>query len=130
MRRSLASLFAYLPRPRHTRKAHGRSCCRTGSMGQSAVTASALGRTGRSLQPAMKPRTSGVGLIVVKTRPASAMSAGRPLPWLTAERYRVEHLPHKSKQSQHDDGVMVGHILKHIGSDRRVAEVHHGDIVA
>ena len=47
-----------------------------------------------------------------------------------AERYKAEHLPRKSKQSQHDDGVMLGHILKHIGADRRVADVHHGDIVA
>jgi integrase len=47
-----------------------------------------------------------------------------------AERYKAEHLPRKSKQSQHDDGVMVGHILKHIGADRRVADVHYGDIVA
>ena len=36
----------------------------------------------------------------------------------------------KSEQSQHDDGVMLGHILRHIGADRRVADVHHGDIVA
>jgi integrase len=47
-----------------------------------------------------------------------------------AERYRREHLPRKSKQSQHDDGVMLGHIMRHIGADRRVADVHHGDIVA
>jgi integrase len=47
-----------------------------------------------------------------------------------AERYKAEHLPRKSEQSQHDDGVMIGHILKHIGADRRVADVHHGDIVA
>jgi integrase len=47
-----------------------------------------------------------------------------------AERYRREHLPRKSEQSQHDDGVMIGHILRHIGADRRVADVHHGDIVA
>jgi integrase len=47
-----------------------------------------------------------------------------------AERYRREHLPRKSKQSQHDDGVMIGHILRQIGADRRVADVHHGDIVA
>jgi integrase len=26
--------------------------------------------------------------------------------------------------------VMVGHILRHIGADRRVANVHHGDVVA
>jgi integrase len=47
-----------------------------------------------------------------------------------AERYKAEHLPRKSKQSQHDDGVMVGHILRKLGADRRVADVHHGDIVA
>jgi integrase len=47
-----------------------------------------------------------------------------------AERYKAEHLPRKSEQSQHDDGVMIGHILRHIGADRRVADVHHGDIVA
>jgi integrase len=47
-----------------------------------------------------------------------------------AERYKAEHLPRKSKQSQHDDGVMVGHILRKLGAARRVADVHHGDIVA
>ena len=47
-----------------------------------------------------------------------------------AERYKAEHLPRKSKQSQHDDGVMIGHILRQLGADRRVADVHHGDIVA
>jgi hypothetical protein len=47
-----------------------------------------------------------------------------------AERYRREHLPRKAEQSQHDDTVMLGHILRHIGADRRVADVHHGDIVA
>jgi integrase len=45
-----------------------------------------------------------------------------------AERYKREHLPRKSEQSQDDDGVMISHILKHI--DRLVADVHHGDIVA
>jgi integrase len=47
-----------------------------------------------------------------------------------AERYKSEHLPRKSKQSQHDDGVMIGHILRNVGAGRRVADVHHGDIVA
>ena len=47
-----------------------------------------------------------------------------------AKRYKAEHLPRKSPQSQHDDGVMIGHILRHIGPDRRVGEVHHGDIIA
>jgi integrase len=64
--------------------------------------------------------------------PASQRRERREAPTMVdlAERYRAEHLPHKSKQSQHDDGVMVGHILKHIGADRRVADIHHGDIVA
>jgi integrase len=63
--------------------------------------------------------------------PASDRRARREAPTLAdlAERYRREHLPRKSKQSQHDDGVMIGHILRQIGVDRRVADVHHGDIV-
>jgi hypothetical protein len=64
--------------------------------------------------------------------PASERRERREAPSLAdlAERYRREHLPRKSQQSQHDDGVMVGHILRHIGAARRVADVHHGDIVA
>ena len=64
--------------------------------------------------------------------PASQRRERREAPTMAdlAERYKAEHLPRKSPQSQHDDGVMVGHILKHIGADRRVADVHHGDIVA
>jgi hypothetical protein len=64
--------------------------------------------------------------------PASERRERREAPTMAelAERYRTEHLPRKSKQSQHDDGVMVGRILHHIGADRRVADVHHGDIVA
>jgi integrase len=64
--------------------------------------------------------------------PASDRRARREAPTMLdlAERYKREHLPRKAKQSQHDDGVMLGHILKHIGADRRVASVHHGDIVA
>jgi integrase len=46
------------------------------------------------------------------------------------DRYKVEHLPRKSLRSQHDDGVMAGHILRHIGADRKVVDIHHGDIVA
>jgi integrase len=47
------------------------------------------------------------------------------------ERYRTEHLPRKAPKSQHDDTKMVErHILPHLGSDRRVAEVHHADIAA
>ncbi len=64
--------------------------------------------------------------------PASERRERREAPTMAdlAERYRAEHLPRKSEQSQHDDGVMIGHILKQIGADRRVADIHHGDIVA
>jgi integrase len=64
--------------------------------------------------------------------PASDRRERREAPTLLdlTRRYKVEHLSRKSPQSQHDDGVMLGHILKHIGPDRRVADVHHGDIVA
>jgi integrase len=62
---------------------------------------------------------------------ATARREAREAPTMSdlAERYRTEHLPRKSKQSQHDDGVMVGHILRLVGADRKVADVHHGDIV-
>jgi integrase len=64
--------------------------------------------------------------------PAGDRSARRDAPTLLdlAERYRSEHLPRKARRSQHDDGVMVGHILRHIGADRKVIDIHHGDIVA
>src|SRR5262249_13447417 len=64
--------------------------------------------------------------------PASGRRERREAPTMVdlAERYEREHLPRKSEQSKHDDGVMIGHILKYIGPDRRVADVHHGDIVA
>jgi integrase len=64
--------------------------------------------------------------------PASDRRARREAPTMAdlAARYRAEHLARKSRQSQHDDGVMLGHILRHVGADRRVADVHHGDIVA
>jgi integrase len=64
--------------------------------------------------------------------PASERRERRNAPTMLdlADRYKAEHLPRKSKQSQHDDGVMIGHILRHIGADRKVADVHHGDIVA
>jgi integrase len=64
--------------------------------------------------------------------PATERRERREAPVMTdlAERYKREHLPRKSEQSRHDDGVMVGHILRHIGADRRVADVHLGEIVA
>ena len=64
--------------------------------------------------------------------PAGDRRARREAPTLLdlAARYKIEHLSRKSEQSRHDDGVMLGHILKHIGADALVADVHHGDIVA
>jgi integrase len=64
--------------------------------------------------------------------PATARREWRAAATLSdlAERYKAEHLPRKSKRSRHDDGVMLGHILRLVGADRRVADVHHGDIVA
>src|SRR6516162_3980396 len=64
--------------------------------------------------------------------PASDRRERREAPTMAdlGERYKREHLPRKSEQSQHDDGVMIGHILRHIDADRRVADVHHGDLVA
>jgi integrase len=64
--------------------------------------------------------------------PAGDRRAWREAPTLLelAERYKREHLPRKSEQSRHDDGVMLGHILRHIGADAKVVDVHHGDIVA
>jgi integrase len=46
------------------------------------------------------------------------------------ERYQREHLARKSEKTRRGDGAMAGRILKHIGADRKVADVHHGDIVA
>jgi integrase len=64
--------------------------------------------------------------------PAGDRRARREAPSMAdlVERYKREHLPRKSEHSRHDDGVMAGHILRHIGADRKVVEVHHGDIVA
>jgi integrase len=47
-----------------------------------------------------------------------------------ADRYAVEHLPRKVKQSQANDLAMImNDILPAIG-ERKVASVHHGDILA
>ncbi len=56
--------------------------------------------------------------------------------WLNGSerRYRIGAWPEwsvtEARAEAQDDGVMIGHILRHIGADRRVADVHHGDIVA
>ena len=64
--------------------------------------------------------------------PAGDRRARREAPTMAelAARYKCEHLPRKAPQSQHDDGVMLGHILRHIGADAKVVDIHHGDIVA
>ena len=64
--------------------------------------------------------------------PANERRERREAPTMAdlAERYKLEHLPRKAEQSRHDDGVMIGHILRHITADRKVADVHHGDIAA
>jgi integrase len=47
------------------------------------------------------------------------------------ERYQTEHLPRKAAKSQREDITMAErHVLPHLGRDRRVCDVHHGDIVA
>jgi hypothetical protein len=46
------------------------------------------------------------------------------------DRYELEHLARKPEQTRHDDSTMIGHIVRHIGADRRVADIHYGDIVA
>ena len=38
------------------------------------------------------------------------------------DRYELEHLARKPEQTRHDDSTMIGHILRHVGADRRVAE--------
>ena len=66
-----------------------------------------------------------------RTLPAIGVSSARPhhgWTWPSAISASICHA--KSEQSRHDDGVMIGHILKHIGADRKVADVHYGDIVA
>src|SRR5262249_33306773 len=48
--------------------------------------------------------------------PASDRRERREAPTMAdlAERYKFEHLPRKAEQSRHDDGVMIGPILRHI----------------
>ena len=46
------------------------------------------------------------------------------------DRYELEHLARKPEQTRHDDSTMLDHIVRHVGADRRVADVHYGDIVA
>jgi hypothetical protein len=65
--------------------------------------------------------------------PATARRELRDAPTMQDlwERYQTEHLPRKAAKSQREDTTMAErHILPHLSKDRRVAEVHHADIVA
>jgi len=64
--------------------------------------------------------------------PASERREAREAPTVKdlAERYRLDYLPRKATQSQANDLAMIrNEILPEIG-DRKVTDVHHGDIVA
>ena len=64
--------------------------------------------------------------------PATERRERREAPTMAdlVDRYELEHLARKPEQTRHDDSTMLDHIVRHIGADRRVADVHHGDIVA
>ena len=62
--------------------------------------------------------------------PALARREAREAPTVAdlAERYKVEHLPHKAKQSQANDWAMIASEILPILGGRAVAGVHYGDI--
>jgi len=64
--------------------------------------------------------------------PANERRERREAPTMAdlVNRYELEHLARKPEQTRHDDNTMIDHIVRHIGADRRVADVHYGDIVA
>jgi integrase len=64
--------------------------------------------------------------------PATERRERREAPTMAdlVDRYELEHLARKPEQTRHDDSTMLDHIVRHIGADRRVADVHYGDIVA
>ena len=64
--------------------------------------------------------------------PASDRREAREAPTVKdlADRYRLEHLPGKAKQSQTNDWAMINNDILPALGDRKVAEVHHGDIKA
>jgi len=64
--------------------------------------------------------------------PANERRERREAPTMAdlVDRYELEHLARKPERTHHDDSTMLGHIVRHIGADRRVADVHYGDIVA
>ena len=47
-----------------------------------------------------------------------------------AERYRAEHLPRKAPSSQKADWQMIEREILPVLGERKVADVHHGDMVA
>ena len=62
--------------------------------------------------------------------PALARREAREAPTVAdlAERFKVEHLPHKAKQSQANDWAMIASEILPILGGRAVAGVHYGDI--
>jgi integrase len=64
--------------------------------------------------------------------PANERRERREAPTMAdlVDRYELEHLARKPEQTRHDDSTMLDHIVRHVGADRRVADVHYGDIVA
>jgi integrase len=49
---------------------------------------------------------------------------------MLAERYRVEHLPGKAETSQTNDWAMIVNEILPVLGKRKVADIHHNDIVA
>jgi integrase len=64
--------------------------------------------------------------------PADDKRARREAPTVKdlAERYRAEHLPGKAPRSQRDDWAMINNEILPALGDRKVADVHDGDISA
>jgi len=64
--------------------------------------------------------------------PANERRERREAPTMAdlVDRYELEHLARKPERTRHDDSTMIGHIVRHVGADRRVADVHYGDIAA
>jgi integrase len=64
--------------------------------------------------------------------PASDRREAREAPTVKdlADRYRLEHLPGKAKQSQTNDWAMINNDILSVLGDRKVADIHYGDIKA
>ena len=64
--------------------------------------------------------------------PADEKRARREAPTMKdlAERYKAEHLPNKAARSQKDDWAIIQYEILTVLGDRKVAEVHDGDVAA